>query len=70
MRIEAVNDIISTYADGDRVRYLNMRDQFQVEIGQVIPDLFTDGLHLSNAGYQMWADTMDPIFQELMKFDN
>ena len=67
-RAENVNSMIASYDDGDRVRFLNMRDQFQVAIGQVIPELYTDGLHLTTAGYQVWYSTMKEHFDSLLKF--
>lgn len=34
----------------------------------VVPTaLFFDGLHLSNTGYQLWADVMNPLFNQLLQ---
>jgi len=65
-RAEEVNAIIASYDDGNRIRYLNMKEQFQTSIGNVRPGLYSDGLHLTAAGYQVWDTTMGPLFQELL----
>lgn len=34
----------------------------------VVPStLFADGVHLTTAGYQLWADTMNPLLNELIQ---
>jgi lysophospholipase L1-like esterase len=58
--IDQVNERIAHYADGARVRYLNINAKLRD------PAMFVDGLHLSVAGYQVWADALKPIFTELL----
>lgn len=69
-RAENVNSNIANFENvWAQVSYLNMRDQFQIDVGVVDPDIMPDGLHLSTAGYQIWADTMDPLFNLLLNKD-
>ena len=45
-----------------------MSDQFQTAIGKVKPELYVaDQLHLAKPGYELWAATMKPLFDEMMK---
>lgn len=67
-RIKKVNDVISKLDDGKSVRYLDMSPQFQTEIGKVKKELYVgDQLHLAKPGYEVWATTMQPLFDEMMK---
>jgi lysophospholipase L1-like esterase len=52
-RIRAVNAITSQFADGSSVFYLDMAPQFENGLGVVKPELYTDGLHLTAAGYKV-----------------
>jgi lysophospholipase L1-like esterase len=64
--IRRINDRISQFADGQRVRYLNINDQLANAEGELIDGMTVDGLHLSAQGYQIWADALKPIFTELL----
>lgn len=66
-RVTRINAIIAKLDDGKSVRYLDMGSQFASAPGKVIPELYNkDLLHLAPKGYQVWADTMQPLFDELM----
>ncbi|OXA47528.1 platelet-activating factor acetylhydrolase IB subunit gamma [Folsomia candida] len=66
-RIRNVNAIIRGYADNLSVFYLDMEAQFQGDaIGTVPTDLFYDGLHLTLRGYEVWAETMNTQFFNLV----
>jgi lysophospholipase L1-like esterase len=66
-RVARINALIAKLDDGKAVRYLDMSARFASAPGKVIPDLYhQDQLHLSAKGYQVWADSMQPLFDELM----
>ena len=66
-RVAAINRIIAKLDDGKTVRFLDMGAKFASAPGAVIPELYNkDQLHLVAKGYQLWADTMAPLFDELM----
>jgi lysophospholipase L1-like esterase len=66
-RIQTVNSLIARYANGNDVFFLNMEAQFSTGLGQVVPQLYWDDqLHLSSAGYVKWAETMNPVFDEIL----
>ncbi|HEY6332992.1 MAG TPA: acetylxylan esterase [Blastocatellia bacterium] len=64
--IDRVNDNIARFADGKRIRYLNINDRLSdkdwLKAGMTVPD----HLHLDLKGYQVWADALKPIFTELL----
>jgi len=65
--IRNINSIISHYADGNSVQFLDMYSHFVDEMGHVIPTLYVpDKLHLALPGYEMWAQTMDPLLHKML----
>jgi lysophospholipase L1-like esterase len=64
--INRINELLATFADGKRVRYLNINAQLTDASGKLLDGITVDGLHLSVKGYQAWADASKPIFSELM----
>lgn len=62
--IDAVNARIAALADGSRVRYININSRLARSDGTLFDGMTVDGLHLSVAGYQVWADALKPIFTE------
>src|SRR2546421_5851487 len=62
--IAKINARISTFADGSNVRFLNINDKLADRDGKLFEGMTEDGLHLSNTGYQIWADAMKPILFE------
>jgi lysophospholipase L1-like esterase len=63
--IDAINRRIAARADGHRVRFLNINERLAAG-GTLIEGVTVDGLHLSLAGYQIWADALKPIFTEIL----
>ena len=47
---------IGVLHDADRVHYLNISRSFMNDEGMLTKELTPDFLHLSAAGYQVWAD--------------
>ena len=69
--IDAINARYASLADGaarsrGRVRYLNINAQLARDDGGPRDGVTVDGLHLSLAGYQVWADALKPILAELL----
>jgi N-acetylglucosamine-6-sulfatase len=61
----AINQQIRRFADGDRVRYLEVGDQFLEPDGSISPSIMPDQLHLSAKGYDLWAEALEPTLKEL-----
>ena len=68
-RVRKINAIIKNLDNGKTVRYLDMGNKFELEFGKVNPKLYVkDQLHLSPAGYTVWAENMQKLFKEMMGF--
>ncbi len=62
-----INGIVKSFADGNRVHFLDINDRFLDEEGNLSKDVFPDLLHLSPAAYDTWAEALEPKIKELMK---
>jgi lysophospholipase L1-like esterase len=65
--INQINESISKFADGKKIRYLNINDKLADKDGKLFEGITVkDGLHLDLKGYQVWADSLKPIFKKLL----
>ena len=64
-RVNAIN--ASLELDSNQVTYLNLQDSFLLPNGTINRALFTDGLHLSKAGYRAWEKGISPVVERFMK---
>ena len=64
--INKINTTLATYADGKRVRFLNINDKLADGNGKLFEGMMGDGLHPSLKGYQVWADGLKPILTDLI----
>ncbi|HEY2376398.1 MAG TPA: GDSL-type esterase/lipase family protein [Gemmatimonadaceae bacterium] len=64
--IDRINENISHFADGRRVRYVNVNDKLADKNGRLFDGMTVDGLHPTIRGYQIWADALKPIFTEIL----
>ncbi len=65
-KLNEVNEIISKLHDGKSVHFLDIGSKFLQADGSLSKDIMPDFLHLSAAGYQIWADAIGPKLAELM----
>jgi lysophospholipase L1-like esterase len=65
-RVKAVNDQLAKLDDGKTVRYLDLADQLAPG-GKEVPEYYTDGVHLTAKGYEVWADAVEARIEDLMK---
>ncbi|MEM1226880.1 MAG: sulfatase/phosphatase domain-containing protein [Planctomycetota bacterium] len=61
----AINDRVRRMADGDRVLYLEIGDEFLEPDGTIAPEIMPDKLHLSEEGYRRWANALEPTLVQL-----
>jgi lysophospholipase L1-like esterase len=66
-QIRQVNAIISKLDDGKQVRYLDFGEKFLKPDGTLPPEIMPDFLHPNAAGYQIWADAVSGVIQEMMR---
>jgi lysophospholipase L1-like esterase len=65
-KIDDVNKIIAKLDDGKTVRYLDIGPKFLEGDGSLSKAIMPDFLHLSEKGYQIWADAVLPVLTELL----
>ena len=61
-----VNSRIKPLADRQRVWYLDIGDKFVEPDGTITKEKLRDLLHLSEKGYWIWAETMEPDLVDLL----
>ncbi len=64
-RVNAINARLAL--DSKEVAYLNLQDLLLQPDGTINKSMFTDGIHLSEEGYQAWAKGIGPVVGEFMK---
>ena len=61
-----INGRLARLSDRSMVRYLDLRQNFLDREGLVPKALMLDFLHLSDQGYRVWAEAMEPLLQEML----
>jgi lysophospholipase L1-like esterase len=64
--IDEINRRLEARADGRSVRFVTINDRLAGASGVLRDGVTVDGLHLSLAGYEIWADALKPIFAEIL----
>ncbi|MFM1851086.1 MAG: hypothetical protein RIS54_770 [Verrucomicrobiota bacterium] len=65
--IRDVNANLAGLDDGRRIRYLNITRTLLGNDGTIPNIIMPDQLHPNAAGYQLWADAMQPLLDEMMR---
>ena len=66
-KLKEVNAMIAKLDDGKNIHFLDIGEKFLQPDGSITKEIMPDFLHLSAAGYQIWADAISPKLAELMK---
>jgi lysophospholipase L1-like esterase len=66
--IDRINGKLSRFADGQKVRYLNINDKLADGDGRLFDGVMNakDRLHPTVKAYQVWADALKPVLTELL----
>jgi lysophospholipase L1-like esterase len=66
--IDKINHSLSEFADGKKIRYLNINDKLADGNGKLFDGMMNerDKLHANVKAYQIWADALKPEFTELL----
>ena len=66
--IKRINETLARFADGARVRFLDIGDRLADSNGKLFDGVMneSDKLHPTIKGYQIWADALKPILRELL----
>ncbi|MES2898526.1 MAG: GDSL-type esterase/lipase family protein [Pseudomonadota bacterium] len=68
-RMQTISDLNKNMAkldDGKTIRFLDIGARFLGQDGKPPLSIMPDQLHLSPAGYQLWADAMKPLLDSMM----
>lgn len=65
--LKKVNEEIAKLDDKKTVRFLDLGAKFLAADGSIAKEIMPDALHLSEKGYEIWAESMNPLLGELMK---
>ncbi len=65
-KILQVNQILRRLADGEHVFWMDFGHKFVRADGTIPADLMPDFLHLSPAGYRVWAESIEPRLVRLL----
>ena len=63
--VRGVNGDLAKLDDGKSVRYLDLGEKLAPD-GKVTKEVFSDGVHLTEKGYQIWAAGMMPLLRTMM----
>src|ERR1041384_4786410 len=66
-KLKQVNAFIPKTHDGQHVHFLDIGGKFIQPDGSLTKNIMPGFLHLSAAGYQIWADAITPKLADLMK---
>ena len=64
-KIIEINKTIAKLDDGKNVKYLDIGQKF-MRADQLPKEIMPDALHLSEEGYQIWADAITPTLKEML----
>jgi lysophospholipase L1-like esterase len=66
-QVALINTVIAKLDDGKMIRFLDIGPQFLDADGNLPRSIMPDLLHPSEAGYQIWADAMEPTLAKMLK---
>jgi lysophospholipase L1-like esterase len=65
--IDRANALLAKLDDGVNVRFLDIGEKFLGRDGKIPWTIMPDQLHPTAAGYQLWAEAMQPLLTAMMK---
>lgn len=65
--IEDINQRLKGISDSDdQIRWININADLVDSGGKLLPHVSSDGIHLEEGGYEVWAKALRPILQEML----
>ncbi|MFZ2655182.1 MAG: GDSL-type esterase/lipase family protein [Victivallales bacterium] len=65
-KIHKTNKIIAEQADYKKIFYLDIGNKLLSSDGKLDKEIIRDGIHLSEKGYEIWAENMNPYLLDLL----
>ena len=66
-QVREINSQLAKLGDGKTVKFMDFGDKFVAADGTLSREIMPDLLHLSEKGYQIWAEAMEPTLVEMLK---
>jgi beta-glucosidase len=66
-RVTAANKELAKMDNGKSIRYLDLTNKFLQGHDKLPEEITLDGVHLTPKGYEIWAESMNPLLQEMLK---
>ncbi len=66
-KIKDCNALLARLHDDKRVFFLDIGDRFRDKDGSISDKIMPDSLHLSERGYEIWAEAITPTLEKLLK---
>ncbi|MCB1097383.1 MAG: platelet-activating factor acetylhydrolase IB subunit [Verrucomicrobiales bacterium] len=61
-----INQVLAKLDDGEHVHFLDIGHRFVTAQGLIPQNIMPDFLHLTDKGYRIWADAIEPKLKELL----
>jgi lysophospholipase L1-like esterase len=61
-----INQALAKVADGQAIHYIDFGSQLIEADGSISKEIMPDALHLSEKGYTIWAEAIEPKLKELL----
>ena len=68
-KVRRTNEIICKLADYEQTYYLDIGHRFVEPDGTISKEKLRDLIHLSEKGYEIWAEAMEPYLSDLLSND-
>gem|GEM_PF-62132 len=68
-KIDQINKIIATLDDKKTVKFMDIGGKFLDASGSIPKDIMPDQLHLSEKGYEIWANAVEGVITSMLKGD-
>lgn len=66
-RVTSVNKRLAKLDNGSNIHFLDIGDKLVEPSGEISADIMSDALHLSEQGYKIWADNLNPLIKKLLQ---
>jgi len=65
-KVAAVNEIIKSFDDGQRVTFIDISPKMIEADGTISREMMPDFVHPTAQGYQIWADAIQPVINKYL----
>ena len=65
--VDAINKELEAISNADdRIHWININRDLVGSDGKLLPGVSSDGIHLELAGYEAWANALQPVLKQLL----